>query len=101
MHAPRARIPVELFASQVLGLTPYAWQKDILVAVEAGYPCALAAANGSGKTSLVFTALALWCLDQFPKARVVVTSGSWTQLQKQFLTALRSHQANPRFRSWS
>jgi hypothetical protein len=101
MQRPHARIPAALFASQVLGLSPYDWQKDVMAAVEAGYPTALAAANGSGKTSLVFTALALWCLDQFPKARVVVTSGSWTQLQKQFLTWLRYHQANPRFRSWT
>jgi hypothetical protein len=59
----------------------------------------LTACNGAGKTSTVLVAAALWCLFNWPLARVVVTSASWSQLKKQFFDTIRLQARHPLFRS--
>lgn len=93
-----------LFAAETLGSMPYQWQAEVMEAValqELGNqpPAALAAANGSGKTADVIAPLILWFLARFPKGQVVVTSGSFRQVEKQLWPALRRHQA--KFPSWT
>ena len=69
-------------------------------AVAAGYPTALCAPNGSGKSSRVVTYLILWFLHEYPKGRVIVTSGSWSQLENQIFTSLKNFAAHPFFQGW-
>lgn len=59
----------------------------------------MTACNGAGKTSTVFVAAALWCLFNWLRARVVVTSASWSQLRKQFFDVIRERRFHPLFRS--
>ena len=93
--------PVE-FAMLVLGLKPYEWQAEALQAViaqdDGTEPLALVAANGSGKTANVIAILVLWFLHRWPKGQVVITSGSFRQIEKQLWPAMRAHQA--KFPDW-
>jgi hypothetical protein len=45
--------------------------------------------------------LALWCLFNWPLARIVVTSASWSQLRKQFFDNIRLFRFHPFFRKWT
>lgn len=79
-----------------LGRSPYDWQIEALESIGeqefGGKPTALAAANGSGKTSDVVAVAVSWFLKKFPNGWVVITSGSWNQLKNQLwpsLSALR------------
>jgi hypothetical protein len=83
-----------------LGLKLYPWQKSALANVQAGSPTAIVAANGSGKTSTILTPAALWCLHTWPLAKVVVTSASHSQLEKQFFGELSRYQNHILFRGW-
>jgi hypothetical protein len=99
MDIPKARLGILEFTESVLGIKAYLWQRKTLVHIEAGHPTALTACNGAGKTSTVFVAAALWCLFNWPRSRVVVTSASWSQLKKQFFDVIRERRSNPLFRS--
>lgn len=83
-----------------LGFDLYAWQKRALAHIQAGHPAAIVACNGAGKTSTVLSPAALWCLHTWPLARIVVTSASHSQLEKQFFAELCRYQNHPLFRSW-
>ena len=83
-----------------LGFKLYDWQKCALAHIQIGHPTAIVACNGAGKTSTVLAPSALWCLHTWPLARVVVTSASHSQLEKQFFTELSRYQNHPLFRSW-
>ncbi|QJE95976.1 hypothetical protein [Luteolibacter luteus] len=79
-----------------LGRNPYDWQIEALEAIGlqeyGGKPVAVAAANGSGKTSDLVAVAVSWFLKRFPNGWVVITSGSWNQLKNQLwpsLSALR------------
>ncbi len=78
----------------------YEWQNRTMDAVAAGYPTALCAPNGSGKSSTVVTFLILWFLSEYPRGRVVVTSGSWTQLENQIFNSLKNFATHPFFQGW-
>lgn len=80
-----------------LGLNLYSWQIEVLEACAKGIPSALLAPNGSGKSSVVLTALVLWFLSEFPKGRAVATSGSWLQLKSQLFDNLKRFQGNRLF----
>jgi len=84
MNKPRSRCAILEFTEGVLSICPYQWQRKTLCQIEAGHPTALVAANGSGKTSTILVPAALWALFNWPLARVIVTSASWSQLKKQF-----------------
>jgi hypothetical protein len=100
MDKPRARIgPVE-FTEAVLSIRPYQWQREALCHIACGHPTAVTAANGTGKTSVVLVSSALWCLFNWPSARVIVTSASWGQLRKQFFDNIRLFRFHPFFRRW-
>jgi phage terminase large subunit len=99
MDKPRARFGILEFTESVLGIRPYLWQRETLCHIEAGHPTALTACNGAGKTSTVLVAAALWCLFNWPLARVIVTSASWSQLKKQFFDTIRLQARHPLFRS--
>jgi hypothetical protein len=99
MDTPKARLGILEFTESVLGIRPYQWQRETLCNIEAGHPTALTACNGAGKTSTVLVAAALWCLFNWPLARVVVTSASWSQLKKQFFDTIRLQARHPLFRS--
>jgi hypothetical protein len=99
METPKARLGILEFTESVLGIRPYQWQRETLCHIEAGHPTALTACNGAGKTSTVLVAAALWCLFNWPLARIVVTSASWSQLKKQFFDTIRTWQRHPLFRS--
>jgi len=80
------------FAWKRLGLDLYPWQVETLRAVgyqaHGGKPVANAAANGSGKTALIIAPLVAWFLTRYPLGKVIITSGSWNQLQNQLWPAL-------------
>lgn len=86
--------PVE-FAVLRLGMTPYEWQAECLEAFglqdEGGPPVAIVAANGSGKTANIVAPSVLWFLHRYPRGQVVVTSGSFRQVEKQLFPALKAH----------
>lgn len=83
------------FAQSVLSIRPYPWQRKALCSIAAGYPTALVAANGSGKTSTILVPAALWALFNWPLGRVIVTSASWSQLRKQFFDTIRLQRFSP------
>lgn len=92
------------FAYFQLGMKSlYDWQIECLEAVGlqefGGPPVAVAAANGSGKTAKVVAAAICWFLSRFPRGQVIVTSGSFRQVEKQLWPALRVHQR--RFPGWT
>jgi hypothetical protein len=99
MDVPKARLGILEFTQSVLGIDAYDWQRKTLAHIEAGHPTALTACNGAGKTSMVFVASALWCLFNWPRARIVVTSASWSQLKKQFFDVIRERRTSPLFRT--
>ncbi len=86
-------VPPWIYAREVLGLDPYEWQDSVWDAVGQRLPCAIAAANESGKTTFCAAPLILWFLDQFGArgGKVVITSGSWLQLTTQFAPAIRRY----------
>lgn len=73
----------------------YDWQIECLEAIGlqefGGPPVAIAAANGSGKTAKVVASTICWFLSKFPRGQVIVTSGSFRQVEKQLWPALRVH----------
>lgn len=83
--------------------TLYDWQMECLEAVgeqeRAGLPVAIAAANGSGKTAKIVACVICWFLSRYPRGKVIVTSGSFRQLEKQLWPALRRHMR--KFPSWT
>jgi len=95
--------PSEFAWFQLGEKTLYDWQIEALEAVGlqefGGPPVALAAANGSGKTAKVVAALICWFLSKFPQGQVIVTSGSFRQVEKQLWPALRVHQR--KFPGWT
>jgi hypothetical protein len=101
MDKPRARHGILEFTESVLGIRAYQWQRRTLCSIAAGYPTALVAANGSGKTSTILVPGALWALFNWPLARVIVTSASWSQLKKQFFDTIRLFRFHPYFRHWT
>jgi hypothetical protein len=101
MITPKAKLGILDFAESVLGLHLYGWQRTTLAHIEAGHPTALTACNGAGKTSTVFTTAALWTLFNWPTARVLVTSASWSQLKKQFFETIRTWQNHQLFRGFT
>jgi hypothetical protein len=101
MDKPRARYGILEFTQCVLRISPYQWQQKTLCNIAAGYPTALVAANGSGKTSTILVPAALWALFNWPLARVIVTSASWSQLKKQFFDTIRLFRFHPYFRHWT
>jgi len=75
----------------------YDWQIDCLEAIglqdgEGGLPVSLVAANGSGKTSNIVAPAILWFLARYPRGQVIVTSGSFRQVEKQLWPALKVFQ---------
>lgn len=80
------------FAWRNLGLDLYGWQAEALRALgyqaHGGRPVAVAAANGSGKTAALIAPAVAWFLTRYPRGKVVITSGSWNQLQNQLWPAL-------------
>lgn len=86
-------VPPWIYMTEVLGLDPYDWQLEVWSAVGQRLPCAVAAANESGKTTFCAAPLILWFLDQFGArgGKVVITSGSWLQLTTQFAPAIRRY----------
>lgn len=89
-------IPLEdcpaYFAWRTLGLDLYPWQAESLRALgyqaHGGNPLSVAAANGSGKTASIIAPAVAWFLTRYPRGKVVITSGSWNQLQNQLWPAL-------------
>lgn len=82
------------FAICELGLTPYRWQAECLESIamqpETGMPTAVAAANGSGKTTGLVGIAVAWFFHLYPRGKVVITSGSFNQLQNQLWPALEA-----------
>lgn len=81
----------------------YDWQIEGLESIGlqefGGPPTAIAAANGSGKTAKLVAAAICWFLSKFPQGQVIVTSGSFRQVEKQLWPALRVHQR--KFPGWT
>jgi len=97
-------LPLILFAGRQLGMTSlYGWQLHVLEAIGAqengGPPVAVAAANGSGKTSNIVAPAICWFLSRYPRGQVIVTSGSFRQVEKQLWPALRVFQR--KFPAWT
>ena len=95
--------PSEFAWFQLGEKTLYDWQIECLEAIglqeSGGPPVAIAAANGSGKTAKVVASAICWFLSRFPRGKVIVTSGSFRQVEKQLWPALRLHQS--KFPGWT
>lgn len=80
------------FAWRHLGMDLYPWQAESLQSIGwqayGGPPTAIAAANGSGKTTALIGPAVAWFFERYPKGKVVITSGSFNQLQNQLWPAL-------------
>lgn len=72
------------------GRKPYGWQVEALEAFGRGYPTALVACNGSGKTTEVAGSAVDWFFHRYPQGWLVATSSSFNQLQNQTWSALES-----------
>lgn len=96
----RCRLRLSEFAVIVLGLDPYDWQFGVYEDINDFRRTAVVAANGSGKTVSLVAPAVLWWLYCFPRGRIVLTSGSWRQLEDQLWAAVRSHQSHPAFSGW-
>jgi hypothetical protein len=80
------------FASNVLGINLYDWQRKVLRDLEAkDCRVALRAANGSGKTSTVISAILIWHALVFPRSIAVTTAGVFRQVESQLWPSLRNH----------
>lgn len=75
----------------VKGADLYGWQIDALESFGQGWPTSLLTCNGAGKTSVVASWAVAWLFYRFPKAQLVATSGSWTQLSQQLWPNLSQH----------
>lgn len=92
------------FAYFQLGMTGlYDWQIEGLESIglqeEGGKPTSVVAANGSGKTSNLVAPAVLWFLSKYPRGQVIITSGSFRQVEKQLWPAMRVFSS--RFPKWS
>jgi phage terminase large subunit len=94
------KISILFFAYSVLRLRPYRWQGDAAMSVESGKRTALAACNGSGKTTTLFPLVALYLLYAFPRAQIVYLSASASQVAKQFFPNLHQYADHPAFKGW-
>jgi phage terminase large subunit len=94
------KISILMFAYSVLGIRPYKWQGEVALSVESGMPTALAACNGSGKTTTCFPLVALYLLYTFPKAQIVYLSASNAQVTRQFFPNLHNYADRPAFKGW-
>jgi hypothetical protein len=80
------------FAANVLGINLYDWQRKVLRDLEAkDCRVALRAANGSGKTSTVISAILIWHALVFPRSIAVTTAGVFRQVESQLWPSLRNH----------
>ena len=80
------------FASNVLGINLYDWQRRVLRDLEArDCRVALRAANGSGKTSTVISAILIWHALVYPRSIAVTTAGVFRQVESQLWPSLRNH----------
>lgn len=86
------------FCFETLGVAPYGWQAEAMMAVAMGRQTSVVAANGSGKTARLIAPLILWFLHKHPRGQCIFTSGSWMQIQKQLWPAIRVFQS--RFPKW-
>lgn len=91
------------FAVLRLGMLPYEWQAECLEAIGdqefGGDPVSVVAANGSGKTANIVAPAVLWFLSRYPRGQVVITSGSFRQVEKQLWSALKAHRS--KFPAWT
>lgn len=70
------------------GVDLYEWQKKVLAdCVPIGSRVVLRAANGVGKTSGVAAWLVYWHMVVWPRGKIVMTSGSWVQVERQLFPA--------------
>ena len=80
------------FGWKHLGQDLYGWQAETLRAIGyqayGGLPVVVAAANGAGKTTGLVGIVVAWFFHRYPKGKVVITSGSFNQLQNQLWPAL-------------
>jgi hypothetical protein len=72
------------------GRNPYGWQIETLEAFGRGYPVALVACNGSGKTTEVAGSAVEWFFEKHPQGWLVATSSSFNQLQNQTWAAIET-----------
>ena len=80
------------FASNVLGINLYDWQSKVLRDLEPrDCRVALRAANGSGKTSTVISAILIWHALVYPRSIAVTTAGVFRQVESQLWPSLRNH----------
>ena len=79
------------FALGVLALKLYPWQEKVLWDLNTPGACCLRAANGSGKTSVVGAAAALWHAAAFPGSLTVCTAGVFRQVESQLFAAIHQH----------
>ena len=86
------------FARLRLGMSPYGWQDEVMADVASGVPTTVRTPNGSGKTSVIVTTLALWCLEEFPRSTVVLTSATFRAVKDQIFASLQTHEG--KFRDW-
>jgi hypothetical protein len=96
---PRPKIPFALFAKAFLGLDLYPWQKRILIAMERKRVSALVC-NGGGKSNFVIPAAILAFMYNWPAGRVLVTSGSFDQVEDVIWPAIERHAHLPYFKGW-
>src|SRR5580658_3477241 len=96
---PRPRVPFDYFAAKYLGLRLYDWQIRILVALELKRVSAVVC-NGGGKSSVIISSAVLAFLYNWPRGKVMVTSGSYAQVEDAIWPAIEKYSWLPFFKNW-
>lgn len=96
----KPRVRFAAFAMAHLGLDLYEWQIKILVALEYKRVSAVVC-NGGGKSNFIIPAAVLAFLYNWPAGKVMITSGTFSQVRNVIWPALERYSNLPYFRGWN
>jgi hypothetical protein len=90
----------DAFAEAILQMQLYPKQREVLRALAPrGSAISFRSCNEGGKTRIVICAAIIWHLANYPKGKVITTSGSHRQILDQLVPALHTHRS--RFPLWN
>jgi hypothetical protein len=96
---PRPRVPFDYFAAKYLGIKLYDWQMRLLIALEHKRVSAVVC-NGGGKSSVIISSAVLAFLYNWPRGRVLITAGTFSQIRNAVWPAIERHSNLPFFKGW-
>lgn len=86
----------EFFFSEVLGVTPWAKQLEIIHSVRDNRKTAVRSCNGAGKT-YILPRIALWFLFAYPQSVVINTAPTHRQMEHQYWRNFRDAHATAKY----